>query len=596
MRRRAPSRPRARRPAANSASGCRRHFAHVRLATSQQRRFARDRRTAKPHFRWHACRPRRSRARSSCLDASRSRPTATSRFQTSEPSTVSPCRCAPPRTEPRGRGAQLCASFESLVPPTLTALPPLPETPASSAGRGKSHSIVASTDPLRAEPRRLGVARHQAGCGWRLPDRFSFRIIHDEDQALPGPCKWVDHTPGSCARRGGDGFAFVVQNFGEQSLGQGGGGLGYGGIPNEVAVEFDTWFDSNLEIRTRTTSPCSPEAARSFAPNTAPTSACVSTSPIWRTASATTFAWSTTLCSARSAMHRSFQAAPHLVDLVYPPRRLSARARRAQGVDRRHESTGVDRADEPRRVSGLGGGTAWVGFTASTGRAIRITRCCRGCFSSRRASTARRARGRGRISRRNRTPYRGWRRGGRMRYSRGPGKGGVVAGAKSGTEGGAALRGDHRVLVNTVYYTHNNQCGVRFSPSCQHHTSADDAADEAAVDHARGGSASVRGAPRRTSRRVVRDVLEPRTRETCWNLVPRPPRTGCSRGNRRRRGRAQDAALRRRRDDRRDLFPGAARGDGDTARRRLDAHPRPGDRKVRARGSPGGAVFGFSNS
>lgn len=74
----------------------------------------------------------------------------------------------------------------------------------------------------------------------------SFRIILDEDQALPGPCKWVDHTPGSCARRGGDGFAFVVQNFGEQTLGQGGGGLGYGGIPNAVAVEFDTWFDSNL--------------------------------------------------------------------------------------------------------------------------------------------------------------------------------------------------------------------------------------------------------------------------------------------------------------------------------------------------------------
>jgi hypothetical protein len=32
----------------------------------------------------------------------------------------------------------------------------------------------------------------------------------------------VDHTPGTCARRGGDGLAFVLQNYGGQSLGAGG--------------------------------------------------------------------------------------------------------------------------------------------------------------------------------------------------------------------------------------------------------------------------------------------------------------------------------------------------------------------------------------
>ena len=127
-----------------------------------------------------------------------------------------------------------------------------------------------------------------------------------------------------------------------------------------------------------------------------------------------------------------------------------------------------------------------------------------------------------------------------------------------------------------------------FPLSCQHHTSADDAAHHAAVDHARGGSASVRGAPRRTSRRVVRDVLErePARAKHAGTWCRDRHERGCSLGNRRRRGRAQDAALRRRRDDRRDLFPRAARGDGDTARRRLDAHPRPGDRKVRARFPP----------
>ena len=40
---------------------------------------------------------------------------------------------------------------------------------------------------------------------------------------------------------GGDGFAFVIQAQGSSALGGGGGFLGYDGITNCVAVEFDTW-------------------------------------------------------------------------------------------------------------------------------------------------------------------------------------------------------------------------------------------------------------------------------------------------------------------------------------------------------------------
>ena len=40
---------------------------------------------------------------------------------------------------------------------------------------------------------------------------------------------------------GGDGFAFVVQAQESSALGGGGGFLGYDGIANSVAVEFDTW-------------------------------------------------------------------------------------------------------------------------------------------------------------------------------------------------------------------------------------------------------------------------------------------------------------------------------------------------------------------
>ena len=86
-------------------------------------------------------------------------------------------------------------------------------------------------------PNLVGSAWHtnkQAVVGGFRSD-FTFRMLPDDDQAVPGPCKWVDHTPASCARRGGDGLAFVIQNYGPQSLGAGGGGLGYGGIPNAVA-------------------------------------------------------------------------------------------------------------------------------------------------------------------------------------------------------------------------------------------------------------------------------------------------------------------------------------------------------------------------
>lgn len=68
---------------------------------------------------------------------------------------------------------------------------------------------------------------------------------------------------------GADGFAFVIQNYDISALGGYGGGMGYGthpfspyytpGIPNSVAIEFDTWFnsyfgdpdDNHVSIQTR---------------------------------------------------------------------------------------------------------------------------------------------------------------------------------------------------------------------------------------------------------------------------------------------------------------------------------------------------------
>lgn len=41
--------------------------------------------------------------------------------------------------------------------------------------------------------------------------------------------------------QGADGLAFIIQAAGKNTLGEGGCQLGYGGIKNSIAVEFDTY-------------------------------------------------------------------------------------------------------------------------------------------------------------------------------------------------------------------------------------------------------------------------------------------------------------------------------------------------------------------
>lgn len=56
----------------------------------------------------------------------------------------------------------------------------------------------------------------------------------------------------SCATHGGDGFAFVLQRDpnGTSALGADGRGLGYEGIENSLAVEFDTWYNPDTNTST----------------------------------------------------------------------------------------------------------------------------------------------------------------------------------------------------------------------------------------------------------------------------------------------------------------------------------------------------------
>ena len=56
----------------------------------------------------------------------------------------------------------------------------------------------------------------------------------------------VDHAPDACSRRGGDGLALLLHTAGPAALGGAGAGLGYAGLANGIALEFDTWADADV--------------------------------------------------------------------------------------------------------------------------------------------------------------------------------------------------------------------------------------------------------------------------------------------------------------------------------------------------------------
>ena len=70
---------------------------------------------------------------------------------------------------------------------------------------------------------------------------FTFRVSNPSYV-----CAIMDDVYTHCRSRGADGFAFVVQNQDGMALGMGGYGLGYEGIKNSIAIEFDTYYNPEL--------------------------------------------------------------------------------------------------------------------------------------------------------------------------------------------------------------------------------------------------------------------------------------------------------------------------------------------------------------
>jgi hypothetical protein len=88
-------------------------------------------------------------------------------------------------------------------------------------------------DAVRLEDRlRLTVdQQNQTGAAWLLSKQ-------SVQGGFEGTFQWQISRTGQA--EGADGFAFVIQNTSGLALGDGGDGIGYNGIANSLAVEFDT--------------------------------------------------------------------------------------------------------------------------------------------------------------------------------------------------------------------------------------------------------------------------------------------------------------------------------------------------------------------
>ena len=78
---------------------------------------------------------------------------------------------------------------------------------------------------------------------------FTFQMTdHSKECSLHKDQYFTQISYRSCSVHGGDGFAFVIHNAEESRLdtsqypiGTNGGQMGFGGIPNSLAIAFDTW-------------------------------------------------------------------------------------------------------------------------------------------------------------------------------------------------------------------------------------------------------------------------------------------------------------------------------------------------------------------
>ena len=88
----------------------------------------------------------------------------------------------------------------------------------------------------------------QTGAVWyprKMNVREGFDTSFEFEVSNPSlQCALLNDVSTHCRSRGGDGLAFVIQNQDLLAIGHGGMEMGYGGISNSIAIEFDTKYVS----------------------------------------------------------------------------------------------------------------------------------------------------------------------------------------------------------------------------------------------------------------------------------------------------------------------------------------------------------------
>src|ERR671914_97267 len=118
---------------------------------------------------------------------------------------------------------------DCVSPPTPTPEPETP-TPTPEQDTLPSFTLVQDAVALVDQVQLTADAPGQTGAAW-LPAK---QQVQD---GFTATFAWQINRARAV---GGDGFAFVIQNNSETALGEGGSGMGYSGIANSLAVEFDT--------------------------------------------------------------------------------------------------------------------------------------------------------------------------------------------------------------------------------------------------------------------------------------------------------------------------------------------------------------------
>jgi hypothetical protein len=107
-----------------------------------------------------------------------------------------------------------------------------------------------ATAPCGPALRLTASMSSQSGAAWYsrpqqvregFDTTFIFRISNPSVH-----CRNMNDANTRCRPRGGSGFAFVFQTMHPAALGNGSSGMGYAGIRKSVAIEFDTFADSEL--------------------------------------------------------------------------------------------------------------------------------------------------------------------------------------------------------------------------------------------------------------------------------------------------------------------------------------------------------------